>query len=101
MRDTRVILLALYILVLVGTAAPVFAQEPEKTVPPEIAKVEAAVQRNPFAVELRLQLGVAYMDKNDFSHATEVLQEAVRLAPTSAEAHNWLGVALMGKSDLP
>jgi tetratricopeptide (TPR) repeat protein len=101
MRNIWLVLLTVAAQVLACTSGRVFAQDPEKAVPPEIAKAEAAVRSNPFAVELRLRLGVAYMDKGDFSRAIEVLQEAVRLAPASAEAHNWLGVALMGKSDMP
>jgi len=44
-------------------------------------------------------LGLAYWDKNDYPHALESFQRAVKVGPTSAEAHNWLGVALLEKAD--
>src|SRR5436305_11283722 len=66
-----------------------------------ISQLEAAVGRRPFDSTLRIQLGIAYMDRDDLPHAFEAFQEAVQLAPTSAEAHNWLGVARMAKADLP
>ena len=66
-----------------------------------VSQIEASIGRSPFDFRLRIQLGIAYMDKDDLPHALQAFQEAVQLAPTSAEAHNWLGVALMGKGDLP
>jgi tetratricopeptide (TPR) repeat protein len=83
-----------------GLALSSFAQNPAPAQPP-ISQIEAAIKRAPLDLKLRLQLGFAYVNKDDFPHALEAFQEAVRLGPTSAEAHNWLGVALMEKSDLP
>ena len=40
-------------------------------------------------------------ERNDYPQALEVFQKAVKVGPRSAEAHNWLGVALAAKSDLP
>jgi tetratricopeptide (TPR) repeat protein len=101
MKNTRLIFLRLAILVLACGWARLLAQQAELPVAPEIAKLEAAVQRNPFDLKRRLQLGLAYMDRGNLPHAADVFREAVKLAPASAEAHNWLGVALMGRSDLP
>src|SRR5207253_11489454 len=66
-----------------------------------VSQIEASIGRSPFDFRLRIQLGIAYMDKDDLAHALQAFQEAVQPAPTSAEPHNWLGVALMGKGDLP
>jgi tetratricopeptide (TPR) repeat protein len=78
-------------------ATPLLAQQR----PASVENLQAAVQRSPFDFKLRLQLGLAYIERDDFPHALEALQNAVRLGPNSSEAHNWLGVALMEKSDLP
>jgi tetratricopeptide (TPR) repeat protein len=43
---------------------------------------------------------LGYWDRNDYPHALEAFQQAVKVGPGSVEAHNWLGVALMGKADL-
>jgi tetratricopeptide (TPR) repeat protein len=87
-------------LILFAMPADVIAQDaaaPDKL----ISQLEAAVGRRPFDSTLRIQLGIAYMDRDDLPHALEAFQEGVQLAPTSAEAHNWLGVARMAKADLP
>ena len=41
------------------------------------------------------------LDRNDYPRALDAFQRAVKAGPESAEAHNWLGVALAEKSDLP
>ena len=46
-------------------------------------------------------LGLAYLDTNDYARALDAFQRAVQVGPQSAEAHNWLGVALSSKADLP
>ena len=49
---------------------------------------------------LRIELGVAYLRTEEYDKALAELRIAVKLAPSSAEAHNWLGVALAAKADL-
>ena len=69
--------------------------------PQSPSQIEAALKRDPNNPKLRVALGLAYWDKNDYPHALEAFQRAVQVAPASAEAHNWLGVAIMEKADLP
>ncbi len=90
---------AVTISIMVGLV-PAWSQRAEKA-SPSISQIEAAIQRDPGNAKLRVTLGLAYWDRNDYPHALEAFQRAVKVAPTSAEAHNWLGVALMGKADLP
>jgi Flp pilus assembly protein TadD len=49
--------------------------------------------------EVHLQRGIAYLQNGD-ERAVEELRRAVEVAPSSAEAHNWLGVAYASKVDL-
>ena len=83
-----------------GLALSSLAQNSAPVQPP-IGQLEEAIKRAPLDLKLRLELGFAYVNKDDFPHALEAFQEAVKLGPNSAEAHNWLGVALMEKSNLP
>jgi tetratricopeptide (TPR) repeat protein len=96
-RKLQAVLVALLFFV-IGVGLPLIAQ---KSPAAPIESLQAAIQRSPFDYKLRLALGLAYLDLNDFPHALEAFQDAVRLGPNSPEAHNWLGVALMEKSDLP
>lgn len=83
---------------IIGIARPLNAQ---KSAAAPVESLQAAIQRSPFDHKLRLALGLAYLELNDFPRAHEAFKDAVRLGPNSSEAHNWLGVALMGQSDLP
>ena len=85
---------------IIGCLIPAWAQKVEKA-PPSISQIEAAIQRDPGNPKLHVTLGLAYWDRNDYPHALEAFQQAVKVGPNSAEAHNWLAVALMGKADLP
>ena len=51
--------------------------------------------------KLYVKLGQAYWNENDYPQAFDAFKQAVTLAPTSAEAHNWLGAFLMGRGNLP
>src|SRR5258708_11076727 len=84
----------------VACLIPARAQKVEKA-PPSISQIEAAIQRDPGNPKLHVTLGLAYWDRNDYSHALEPFQHAVKVGPDSAEAHNRLGVALIWKADLP
>ena len=90
--------LATLLFLIIAVALPLVAQ---KSPAAPIENLQAAIQRSPFDYKLRLALGLAYLELNDFPHALDAFQDAVRLGPNSSEAHNWLGVALMEKSDLP
>lgn len=90
--------LAALLFLIIGVPLPLIAQ---KNPAAPIENLQAAIQRSPFDYKLRLALGLAYLDLNDFPHALEAFQDGVRLGPNSSEAHNWVGVALMEKSDLP
>jgi tetratricopeptide (TPR) repeat protein len=79
---------------------PATAQKTEKR-PQSPSQIEGAIKRDPTNPRLRVELGLAFWDKNDYPHALEAFQSAVKVAPASAEAHNWLGVAIMEKADLP
>ena len=50
---------------------------------------------------LHVALGLAYWRQNDYPRALDAFQRAVKVGPRVAEAHNWLGVALSEKADLP
>ena len=84
----------------IALATSAGAQKSDKT-PRSLSQIEAAIKRDPTNPKLRVALGLAYWDKNDYPRALEAFQRAVKLGPTSAETHNWLGVAIMEKADLP
>jgi tetratricopeptide (TPR) repeat protein len=92
--------LALALILVLAPAGPAVAQQGEKP-PPSVAQLEAAVKRRPSDPKLRVALGLAYWERNDYPRALTAFQRAVKVAPGSAEAHNWLGVALSEKSDFP
>ncbi len=66
-----------------------------------LAQLRAAVTRDPGNPKLQVDLGLAYWERNDYAHALQAFQRAVKVGPQYADAHNWLGVALAGKADLP
>ena len=84
----------------IALATSAGAQKSDKT-PQSLSQIEATIKRDPSNPKLRVALGLAYWDKNDYPRALEAFQRAVKLGPTSAETHNWLGVAIMEKADLP
>ena len=57
-------------------------------------ELEKQLQKDPSNPKLHVLLGLAYMRQDDYPRALDAFQRAVEVAPASAEAHNWLGVAL-------
>src|SRR5207302_194252 len=88
------------VVLLVGSILPGRAQL-SKNEPASVSQIQDEIKQHPDSPKLYVALGLAYWDRNDFSHALEAFQHAVKLAPTSAEAHNWLGVATLQRGDLP
>jgi len=84
------------VVLLVGSILPGRAQL-SKNAPASVSQIQDEIKQHPDSPKLY----VAYWDRNDFSHALEAFQRAVKLGPTSAEAHNWLGVATLERGDLP
>ena len=80
--------------------APPVAAQPRAEPQVSLSDLETAVERHPGDPRLLVILGVAYLDRNDDVRALETFQRAVKAAPESAEAHNWLGVALAAKEDV-
>src|SRR5215211_4153719 len=60
-----------------------------------VPQLEQALAKNPDDPKLNIALGVAYLERGENARALERLQRAVKVAPGSAEAHNWLGVVLL------
>ena len=88
------------VVLLVGSILPGRAQL-SKNAPASVSQIQDEIKQHPDSPKLYVALGLAYWDRNDFSHALEAFQRAVKLGPTSAEAHNWLGVATLERGDLP
>ncbi len=65
-----------------------------------VEQVESAIQREPHNPKLYIQLGQAHWNAGAYESAFEAFKEAVKLAPASAEAHNWMGAFLMGRGNL-
>ena len=65
-----------------------------------IGQVQATIQREPHNPKLYIQLGQADWNAGEYDAAFEAFKEAVKLAPASAEAHNWMGAFLMGRGNL-
>ena len=68
--------------------------QPAKQTPPTLQQLEQEVRRHP-TPKLYVTLGLAYWDHNDYPRALEAFKAAVKAGPASAEAHNWLGVAVL------
>src|SRR5213080_1205941 len=96
-RLTRAASLAAFV---VGSLLAAGAQVPEKGVA-SVSRIEEDIRAHPYSPKLYVALGLAFWDRNDFSHALEAFQRAVKLGPSSPEAHNWLGVATLQRGDLP
>ena len=67
---------------------------------PSVEQVQAAIQREPHRPKLYIRLGQAHWNAGEYEAAFEAFKEAVKLAPASAEAHNWMGAFLMGRGSL-
>lgn len=78
---------------------PVQAQETDAA--PSLAQIQASIQREPNNAKLHIKLGQEYWNDCDYQAAFEAFKHAVKLAPASAEAHNWMGAFLMGRGNLP
>jgi tetratricopeptide (TPR) repeat protein len=72
-----------------------------KATAPSLDEVKAALKRDPRNPKLWVDLGLVFWDTNDYSNALQSFQQAVKVGPSSAEAHNWFGVALMQRGDFP
>ena len=77
------------------------AQDKETQAPSSLAQVQASIRREPQNAKLYIKLGQAYWNGADYQSAFEAFKQAVKLAPASAEAHNWMGAFLMGRGNLP
>ena len=84
-----------------GFAFAGFAQQktPTSDKPASLAQLQDQVAKNPNDARLYIALGLAHWQRHDFQHALEAFQHAVKLDPHSADAHNWLGVALLENGD--
>ena len=67
---------------------------------PPIEQLQASLKREPGNAKLYVQLGQAYWAAGDYQNAFEALKQGVKLAPSSAAAHNWMGAFLMGRGGL-
>ena len=85
--------------VAIGLTTAVHAQVGESA-PKSIGEIEQQIKQHPDRPQLFVALGLAYWDRNDYPHAVEAFQHAVKLGPLSAEAHNWLGVATLQQGDV-
>jgi tetratricopeptide (TPR) repeat protein len=96
-KVTRTLGLVVFV---VGSILPGWGQL-SKNAPASVSQIEDEIKRHPDSPKLYVALGLAYWDRNDYAHALEAFQRAVKLGPASTEAHNWLGVATLEKGDLP
>src|SRR4029077_4568124 len=60
-----------------------------------LEQVKAALNRDPANPKLWVGLGLVFWDHSDYPSALQSFQQAVKVGPNYAEAHNWFGVALM------
>ena len=72
---------------LASSSFPLLAQTPANA-PRSPSDIEKQIQHQPFSAKLYVTLGLAYWDRNDYAHALEAFQQAVKLDPASPEAHN-------------
>jgi len=103
MRMNRLRLLKGTLLVLLACICAYSQQRPKTpaTAKESPQQIEAELQRQPGNANLYIKLGHTYWEENNFPKAFDAFQEATRVGPNSAEAHNWFGVALMQKGDFP
>ena len=67
------------------------SSKPKDEVLPSLSQIQASLKREPGNAKLYIQLGQVYWAAEDYQNAFEALKQAVKLAPASAEAHNWMG----------
>ena len=77
------------------------AQDKETPGTSSLAQVQGSIAREPQNAKLYIRLGQAYWNSADYQSAFDAFKQAVKLAPVSAEAHNWMGAFLMGRGNLP
>src|SRR5262245_54041123 len=65
-----------------------------------LEQAQAALRRQPHSAKLYIQLGQAHWNAGEYEAAFDAFKEALKLAPSSAEAHNWMGAFLMGRGSL-
>src|SRR6266481_7508318 len=85
---------------LAGSFLPCRAQVSENK-PASVTQIQDEIKQHPGNSKLYVALGLAYWDRNDYPHALEAFQLAVKFGPMSAEAHNWVGVATLEQGDFP
>ena len=86
------------VLATAGARVDAPASRRKRPAPADVGELEALTARNPDDPKGWVLLGLAYLDRNEIRAALEAFQRAVKTGPQSAEAHNWLGVALAAKS---
>jgi tetratricopeptide (TPR) repeat protein len=69
--------------------------------PASVSQIKEKLKQHPDSSKLYVALGLAYWEQNDYPHALQAFELAVKLSPASPEAHNWLGVATLEKGNLP
>jgi tetratricopeptide (TPR) repeat protein len=94
------------VLLVAGLAAvSSFAENPSKAKENDedssVIQIQASLEREPRNPKLYIKLGQAYWNDGDHQQAFNAFRQAVKLAPASGEAHNWLGAFLMGRGNLP
>jgi len=62
-----------------------------------VIQIQASIKREPRNSALYIKLGQACWKNGDYQQAFDAFKQAVKLAPTSAETHNWMGAFLMGR----
>ncbi len=67
---------------------------------PSVEQIQTSLQREPRNAKLYVKLGQAHWNANEYQEAFDAFKQAVKLAPASAEAHNWMGAFLMGRGNL-
>src|SRR5256885_8879907 len=75
-----------------GLPTGVWPQAEEKA-PAQVSPIQNQIKQHPNSSNLYVELGLAFWHENDYAHAFEAFQHAVKLGPSSAPAHNWLGAA--------
>ena len=72
-----------------GLPKSAWPQVQEKA-PAPVSQIENQIKQHPNSPNLYVELGLAFWHENDYAHAFEAFQHAVKLGPSSAQAHNWL-----------
>jgi tetratricopeptide (TPR) repeat protein len=64
------------------------------------SEIQSSIKRDPKNADLYVRLGQSYWNSGDYQPAFEAFKQAITLAPTSGQAHNWMGAFLMGRGNL-